>query len=451
MYFLGISGGVLSGNQDGAAALIHNGEIIAAAEEERLIQIKHASGLLPKNAIRFCLKQAGISIRDVASVTFPGATYKNFNEILHDYFDFTFGYSPPIVLEDHHLCHAASTYYLWTREPALILTMDYSGDGTSTFAAVGENLDIRELYRISKPNSLGVFYSILTQYLGYQKDSDEYKVMGLASYGKPTLDFSEVLHIHGEKYQLNPAHLKSAVSPGLPAPSKQEKIYVGNLSLPQPARLSGEPVTEYHMNVAASGQKSLETMVLHLVERLVKKTGIRRLCLAGGVSLNCSMNQKIRESSLVDDFFVPPHVSDAGRAIGGALLQSVKNNIAPKPLNHAYLGPEYRNEEIRQVLDDCHLNYEFLENIEARVAEDLARGMIIGWFQGRMEFGPRALGNRSILADPRDESMKDKINRLVKFREEYRPSPLPFWRKNRRRPIRLPRRSVRLIRRSVRR
>lgn len=421
MYFLGISGGVLSGNQDGAAALVKDGIIIAAAEEERFIRIKHASGLLPKNAIKFCLKQAGIAIKDISSISFAGATYTNFEEILKDYFDFTFGYAPPIILIDHHLAHAASTYYLSGFDSSLILSMDFSGDRISTFAAMGDGMQIKEIYRIAKPNSLGIFYSMLTQYLGFQKDNDEYKVMGLSAYGNPKYDLGKVLKKDGKIYQLNPAYLRNNVSPNMPALSKQERIYVNNMSLPYRGRLADEEITPYYKDVAASGQKLLEDIVLHLVDNLVKKNGLRKLCLSGGVALNSVMNQKIRESGLVDSLFVPPYVSDAGLSVGCALLQSVKYNIRPKPLEHAYLGPSYSVDEIKKVLEACHLEYEIPINLEERVADDIAKGKIVGWFQGRMEFGPRALGNRSILADCRDPEMTDKINRLVKFRESFRP------------------------------
>lgn len=422
MYFLGINGGVMTGNQDGAAVLIKDGAIVAAAEEERFIGIKHASGLLPKNAIKFCLKEVGISIKDVANVSFPGATYTNFEETLKDYFDFNFGYVPPITLVDHHLAHVASTYFTWTNDPALILSMDFSGDRISTMAAIGDGTEIREIYRIEKPNSLGIFYSMFTQYLGFEKDNDEYKVMGLSSYGTPKYDLTDVLRKNGDTYKLNYSHLKdSLLSPNIPAPSKQERLYVGNLSLPHRGHLSNEPITSYHQDVAASAQKLLEDIVLHLVERLVKKTGIRKLCVAGGVALNCVMNQKIRESGLVDSFFAPPHASDAGLSIGCALLQNVSSKTDPKVLEHCYLGPSYADEEIREVIEHCHLNYERPASLEQRIASELANGKIVGWFQGRMEFGPRALGARSILADCRRPEMKDRINKLVKFREPFRP------------------------------
>ena len=422
MIVLGLSGGIRSGNQDGAAALIQDGHVIAAAEEERFTRMKHASGSLPLRAIHYCLLEAGITIQDVDTITFPGETYRNFTDILSDYFDFHFGHCPNIKLLDHHRSHAASAYYCWDQDPALILTMDFSGDGMSTLAAVGEQGHIRDLYRIPKPNSLGVFYSLLTQYLGFEKDNDEYKVMGLSAFGDPNQqDLSQVLHIEGDHYRLNTDYLKLSLDPSRPSPSKQERLYTRNLSLAQRGRLNHEPITPDHYNIAACGQKVLEDVVLHLIKQLVQQTGIRSLCLAGGVALNCAMNRRIKESGLVDRLYVPPHVSDAGLSIGSAQLHCSEQGIMPLRPENFYLGPSYTDEDIRVILDKCHLPYTIHDDIEERAAQDIDEGKIVGWFQGRMEFGPRALGNRSILADPRDPKMTDKINALVKFRESFRP------------------------------
>jgi carbamoyltransferase len=431
VYLLGINGGVLAGNQDPAAALIKDGKIVAAAEEERFNRIKHSNGQLPRRAIRYCLKEAGIGIQDVAAVSFPGETYENFQEILANYFDFHFGFAPPIRLVNHHLAHAASAYYLWGRDPALVLTMDYSGDRISTFAALGEGLSLKEILRIGKPNSLGIFYSMLTQYLGFEKDEDEYKVMGLSSYGcRGTYDLSHLLRIKGKTYELSTRYLAESVAPHRPAPSKQERIFADNLGLPQKARLASEPITQYYKDIAACGQAKLEEVVLHVVKCLVEETGVRRLCLAGGVALNCVMNQRLREAGLVDEIFVPPHVSDAGMSIGGAVLMSIERGIPVAPLEHCFLGPSFTEAEIESVLKGCCVPYVRPENIERYVAGEIARGKIVGWFQGRMEFGPRALGARSILADCRDPEMTSKINSRVKFREEFRPfAPSVLWEK----------------------
>jgi len=421
MYLLGISGGVLAGNQDGAAALLKDGRIVAAAEEERLLKIKHANGHLPKRAIEYCLEKAGIGIRDVAAVGFPGITYKNFDAILRDYFEFHFGHAPEIRIFDHHLCHAAATYYYSGYDDALVLTMDFSGDRTCTglFRAKGQQLS--EVFRMGKPNSLGVFYSMLTQYLGFGKDDEEYKVMGLASYGEPKYDLSQILRVKGSTYELNPEYVKSAVAPEMPAPSKQEALF-RPLPLPQRHRVSGEKVTQYHMDVAASAQQALEEAVLNLLRHAAKDAGSRNLCLAGGVSLNCVMNKRIRDEHLFENVFVPPHTSDAGLSLGcAAFLSLEKQGLRPQAVTHCSWGPAYGDDEIEKVFERCQIEYSRPDDICAAVADDLADGKIVGWFQGGMEFGPRALGYRSILADPARADMKDRVNFAVKFREGFRP------------------------------
>ena len=231
----------MTGNQDGAAALFKDGELIAAAEEERFTGEKHAPGRLPASSIRFCLDFEGISVRDLTEVSFAGATYENFAEILSDFFTFNFGYAPPVTLVDHHIAHAASTYFLSGFDESLILTMDFSGDRTSTMASVGKGDDIKEIYRLNKPNSLGIFYAMLTQYLGFQRDNDEYKVMGLSAYGRPILDLNKVLSCDGDIYTLNTEYLKENVSAKKPSPSRQERIYCRNLSLEKPGRIPGSP------------------------------------------------------------------------------------------------------------------------------------------------------------------------------------------------------------------
>jgi carbamoyltransferase len=421
MYLLGISGGVLAGNQDGAACLLREGRIVAAAEEERLLGIKHANGQLPKRAIEYCLAKAGIGIRDVAAVGFPGITYQNFEAILRDYFEFHFGHAPEVRLFDHHHCHAASTYYFSPCEDALVLTMDFSGDRTCTALFEARGQELRQLFRIGKPNSLGVFYSMMTQYLGFGKDDEEYKVMGLAPYGEPRYDLSEILRVEGEAYRLNPAYVKSAVRPELPAPSKQEALFA-TLPLPRPHRASGEKIAQYHMDVAASVQRALEEAALNLVRHAAARSASRNLCLAGGVALNCVMNKRIRESGLFQHLFVPPHTSDAGLSLGcAAFLSLEKQGLRPKPIADCYWGPSFSEEEIEKIFERCSVRFARPDDLCATVAEDLAAGRIVGWFQGGMEFGPRALGARSILADPRLPDMKDRVNFAVKFREGFRP------------------------------
>jgi len=421
MFLLGISGGVLAGNQDAAACLLRDGRIVAAVEEERLLGIKHANGQLPKRAIEHCLARAGIGIRDVEAVGFPGITWEGFDATLRDYLALHFGHAPEIRLFDHHHAHAASTYHYSGLGDALVLTLDFSGDRTSTalFHARGEAIE--PVLRIGRPNSLGLFYSMLTQYLGFGRDDEEYKVMGLASYGEPRYDLSEILRPEGETYRVNPAFVRTALRPDLPAPSKQEALFAP-LPLPRPHRVSGEELEPYHMDVAASAQRALEEAVLNLLRHAAPKSPSRNLCLAGGVALNCAMNRRIRESGLFDTVFVPPQVSDAGLSLGCASLLSLeKQGLRPAQIDGCAWGPSHSDAEIEKVLERCGVPCGRPDDLCVAVADDLADGRIVGWFQGGLEFGPRALGSRSILADPRRAEMKDRVNRAVKFREGFRP------------------------------
>ncbi len=421
MFLLGISGGVLAGNQDAAACLLRDGRIVAAVEEERLLGIKHANGRLPKRAIEHCLARAGIGIRDVAAVGFPGITWAGFDATLRDYLELHFGFAPPVRLFDHHHAHAASAYYASPFDDALVLTMDFSGDRTSTALFRARGSEMQALLRIARPNSLGLFYSMLTQYLGFGKDDEEYKVMGLASYGEPRFDLSKVLRPEGESYLLEPAFVRSALHPERPAPSKQEALFTP-LPLPRSHRVSGEKLEQYHMDVAASAQRALEEAVMNLLRHAAASSPSRNLCLAGGVALNCVMNQRIRESGLFQEVFVPPHVSDAGLSLGcAALLSLEEQGIRPEPIAHPDWGPRFSDDEIEKVLVRCSLRWERPDDLCSAVAGDLALGHIVGWFQGGLEFGPRALGQRSILADPRRADMKERVNEAVKFREGFRP------------------------------
>ena len=421
-YFLGISGGVLIGNHDAAAALIRDGELVAAAEEERFIRIKHAFGRLPEQAIRYCLKQENITLKNIECISFPGKTYYNFSQILKNFFDLRFGYIPSIKLINHHLAHSAASYYSWKNEPAIILIMDYSGDNISTSASIGYNGKIKNIFKIMKPNSLGLFYSMITQYLGFEKDEDEYKIMGLSSYGNcNSLSFKNIISKKDDIYSINLDYINNNIKKGMPSPSIQQRIYKDILRLKEMRRLPDEKIKKYHFDIAASAQKTLEDIVLHIIDNLVKKTGIRNICLGGGVALNCLLNQKIRESGLIDQIFLPPHTSDAGLSIGCAYLLCIENGIILKPFEHCFIGPEYKDKDILTIIKNCNIAYSKPYNIQNQVAKDLVKGKIIGWFQGKMEFGPRALGNRSIIADCRNNEIKDKINKYIKYRESFRP------------------------------
>ncbi len=419
MNVIGLSGGVQYGNQDGAAALLSDGRLLAAAEEERFVGIKFANGLLPRHAVRFCLQHAGLDIRDVDLVVFAGATYKDFETTLRRFFKFHFGHAPEIRLCDHHSAHAASSYYASGFDEALIVTLDFSGDRKSTTVSQGRDGRIEPLAQMLKPNSLGIYYSAVTQYLGFQRDSDEYKVMGMGAYGRDCHDFSHILEITREGYHFHHRFIRG-VTPDQPSPGKQEPLF-DSFPMPLPPRVPGAPITQEHYDLAASAQAQLERAVLSLVEHHVRATGLDRLCLAGGVALNCLMVQKLRESGLVREVFVPPVCSDAGLALGTAYLAAAASGREPEPCNHAYWGPEFTNDEIRRVLDLVGARYREVSDPAETAARLIAEGRLIGWFQGRMEFGPRALGNRSILAHPGDGAVKDRLNGLVKFREEFRP------------------------------
>ena len=419
MNILGISGGIQIGNQDGAAALLVDGELVAAAEEERFVGVKFANGMLPKNAARFCLQRARLDVRDLDAVVFAGATYDRLKEIVQGFFEFNFGHAPPVRLVDHHTAHAASAFYGCGWESALVVTMDFSGDRKSTTVHIGRNGQLETLEEIQKPNSLGIYYSCVTQYLGFQKDSDEYKVMGMAGYGRPRYDFSKILELTDTGYKFHHEFIRGISANG-PGPSKQERLFDA-FPLPFPPRIPGEPITQVHYDIAASAQYQLEQAALRLIEYYTASSGIRRVCLAGGVALNCLMNQRIRESEWVRELYVPPICSDAGLALGAAYLYSRAFGETPAPLRHAYWGPEFSCDEVRSVLDGAGVSYRETTDPAETAVRRVGDGRIVGWFQGRMEYGPRALGNRSILADPHDGSMKDRINEKVKFREQFRP------------------------------
>ena len=422
MYILGLSGGIRSGHHDPAAVLYHDGKLVAAAEEERFLRIKHSEGRLPENAVRFCLAEAGIGIRDVAALAYGYATVPGMQQRLESYFRMKFGHCPEVRLVRHYVAHAASAYRVSGFDDAMILSADVSGDSVSTLLSHGRGAEIRIVKAIQRPNSLGLFYSMLTQVLGFQRDNDEYKVMGLASYGKKEIDLSWLLSHEGGEYRFHNEDYMVSVGPTQAFPSKQEGIYSERFleRLGRP-RLKEEPLEQRHMDLAYSAQKTLERTVMDLVAWLHKETGSRNLCIAGGVGLNCVMNQRLLALPFVDRVFVQPAASDAGTAIGAALEVAAEKGIRPEAMEHVYTGPSFTNEEIRKALDSFKVPYRREEDVCRFAAEKLAQGCIVAWFQGAMEFGPRALGNRSILADARDPAMKDRINATIKFREDFRP------------------------------
>jgi len=426
-YILGISGNFYRQSADAAAVLLRDGELIAGAEEERFIRIKHAPSQLPEEAIRFCLTTAGLRIGDIDVLAFPQTTWRDLDRNLPEFFEFRFGGRPKAIeYIDHHLAHAASAYRVSGFNDAMILTADWSGDGAALTLAGGHNGKITQLKRFAPPrHSLGIYYALITQYLGFHKWEDEYKVMGLASYGRPTIDFSWLLRDSDEDagFELDQRFInenalqKYPAMHGLQQPCFSPEL-VKRLG---PARLPGTDITDRHKDIAASAQYRLEEIAQRLVQRLHRQTGYRNLCIAGGVGLNCSMNGALLALDCIDELFVPPVSSDAGIALGAALEVAARRGLSIPTLEHASWGPEYSNERIQRILDRSKFSYRRSDDIEGETARALADNKIVGWFQGRMEFGPRALGNRSILADPRQPDMRDRINYYVKFREDFRP------------------------------
>jgi carbamoyltransferase len=419
MIVLGMSGGTSIGNQDGAASLLIDGELVAAAEEERFLGVKFANGQLPRSAIQYCLSRAGLTMRDVDAVAFPGRTYVGFRELLTRYLRHHFDHCPRLELVDHHEAHAHCAWRAWGGGDALVVAWDNSGDGRSTTIWIARGGSLKLLDEYLRPNSLGLFYSAATQFLGFLRDSDEYKVMGMAAYGRPRYDLSGVLSAADGRYEFRSDFLVG-IAPGQPQPSKIVCLFEA-FPIAAPRRTPGAPFQQEHFDAAASVQARLEEVGVHVVRHWLSQTGARTVCLAGGVALNCLLNQRIRELPEGVEVFVPPVSADSGLSYGAACMIAEALGDRPGRMPHAYWGPEYAQDEIREVLDRAAASYRRSEDVVRDAADLIAAGKIVGWFQGRMEFGPRALGARSILADPRRADMKDQINQRVKFREEYRP------------------------------
>jgi carbamoyltransferase len=423
LIILGIHGGLGGGYQDAAAALLINGKLAGAIEEERLTRIKHAPGRMPTLAIAAVLEMAKIGIRDVDIVAFHGITWrKQLEEKIKNYFIYTFGYCPELHLVHHHHAHAASAFYSSPFEEALIITADGSGDGVSTRISVGKGLQIELLKEYYRPQSLGLFYSAITQLCGFKRDHDEYKLMGLAAYGDHRqFDLAAFLTIQDGTYQVNTDFLID-MPPLTPSPNWQEMLFTTRLEqyLKLPRRIE-KTITQPYKDLAASAQHRLETAMCRLVQHYVSETGIRRVCLAGGVALNCKMNQRIMELPEVEALFVPPVAADMGIALGAAMIaHAVKTGARPQ-FTSVYCGNAYTDDSIQSVFTSCGIPYTKVTNPASEAARLLAGNKIIGWFQGSMEYGPRALGNRSILANPMHPEMKDLVNRKIKFRESFRP------------------------------
>ncbi|MGX7877011.1 carbamoyltransferase family protein [Mesorhizobium sp. ORM6] len=443
MLCLGVSGGLDKVHEnrfqfantflhDGAAVLVRDGEVIAAVEEERLNRIKH-SNKLASGAIQYCLSAAGVQLKDIDRVAFytteaycnaalekmlisqPDASIPlDAKLVVQKLFAQEFGTeleASRISFVSHHQAHAVSAFAMSGFEQSLIFAIDGSGDFLSGLLAVGSGTEIRQLESFPENNSLGLFYIETIRHLGYGM-FDEYKVMGLSPYG----DAVPYRELFEQFYELLPnggyrVHL-DRIGPTL----------LRNISV----RRKGMPFTQQHRDVSASLQEALERIVFHILRHHREATGMKRLCLAGGVAHNCSMNGKLLYSGLFEDIFVQPAAHDAGCALGAALMASAElGHPAPrKRLREVYWGPDLGSDQaVEQELIAWagHIEVERTDDVASSAADLMANGAVIGWVQGRSEFGPRALGNRSILADPRPAANKERINAMVKKREGYRP------------------------------
>ena len=453
--------GISAFYHDSAAAIINDGKIIAAAQEERFTRKKHDSGY-PFNAIEFVLKYSKCNISELDAIVFYEKPFLKFERLLETYVAFApkgfvqfskampswlreklfqkkllinlikqhdkkFNDSKKIFFSEHHLSHAASAFYPSPFDKAIILTADGVGEWATTTVAIGDknNLEIKK--EIHFPHSLGLLYSAFTYYIGFKVNSGEYKLMGLAPYGTPK---------YVDKIEKNLVDIKEDgsfrldqnffnYSTGLTMTNKK----FHNLFGQEPRDSKKDQITQFHMDVAASIQKVTEDIILKMCVSLRKEYNISNLCLAGGVALNCVANGKILKSKIFDNIWIQPAAGDAGGSLGAALaywyleLNNERNDINKDEMRGSYLGPSYSNENIEKSLKQIGAKYEFIEDemLIDKVADDLSKGNAIGWFQGRMEFGPRALGGRSILGDPRSETMQKNLNLKVKYRESFRP------------------------------
>lgn len=457
MIILGIS----AFYHDSAAALVRDGQVVAAAQEERFTRRKHDAGY-PENAIAYCLREGGIALGDVDQVAFYDKPFLKFERLLETYLTLapsgfrSFAMAMPVWIKEklfqkkllvdemkqfggdktlahkllfaeHHQSHAASAFYPSPFEEAAVLTMDGVGEWATTSFGHGNGNELRMLGEIHFPHSLGLLYSAFTYYTGFKVNSGEYKVMGLAPYGEPRY-VDRILD-----------NLIDVKEDGSFRMDMRYFDYCGGLTMTNgrfddlfegPPRRSDDLLTQRHMDLAASIQQVTEEVVLRMARHVASRTGSRKLCLAGGVALNCVANGKLLREGVFDDIWVQPAAGDAGGSLGAALtayywrlgnLRTIANEM--DGMQGAYLGPEYDQAEIESRLAGEGAVFRTLQegDLLDRVADALAEGKAVGWFQGRMEFGPRALGGRSILGDPRSPSMQKTLNLKVKYRESFRP------------------------------
>jgi carbamoyltransferase len=439
---------------DSAAVLLRDGKIVAAAQEERFTRKKHDESF-PKSAIRYCLEEGGISVKDIDFIAFYDKPFLKFERLLETYLAYApsgvrsfvkamsvwlkeklwvpsviaheLGYTGNILFAEHHQSHAASAFFSSPYQEAAILTVDGVGEWTTTSWAVGKGNSIEVKEEIHFPHSLGLLYSAFTYYTGFKVNSGEYKVMGLAPYGEPkyaALIKEKLIDIKEDgSFRLNMEYFDYPAGLTM-TNSKFDELFGG------PARKPESPLSQKEMDIAASLQVVTEEVMLKLARYIHKESGMKNLCLAGGVALNCVANGRVLREGPFESIWIQPASGDAGNALGAALavwyqyLGNTRNaDGKTDQMCGAYLGPRFSNDEIQEFLDSKNIPYTKFENDKLfdTVAKYLEAGAIVGWFSGRMEFGPRALGARSIIGDARNPEMQSKMNLKIKFRESFRP------------------------------
>ena len=418
MIVLGLTGGFHYGSCDAAATILKDGVVTACVEEERISRVKNSFSIPPTRCIKSALEIAGITIQEVDAVALYTENYEEAEREMEIHLISLFGYCPELKRVNHHLCHAASSYYGAGWEDATIVTFDWSGDGVSSSIWLGKGGQLKKVKFIPRPNSLGMFYASFTQFLGFER-GDEYKVMGLAAYGEPVVNLDQSLDVSGDIYMVD-SNILDTNNRNL------HQLVFNNILRDRYAeywRPRYAKIERKHMDMASSVQHQFEKAVFNFVKYAIKLTGVRDVCLAGGSALNCTANGKLKQYEIADRVYVPPFPNDTGCSYGAAAIVAVNNGDIIAPLKTAQLGPSYSNEIIEKDLDllNCKANANYVDDIAGAAAKEISLGKLLGWFQGRLEVGPRALGGRSILADPRDPSVKERINKYVKFREDFRP------------------------------
>lgn len=449
--------GISAFYHDSAAAIIKDGVLVAAAQEERFSRKKHDAGF-PENATRYCLRESGLKLSDIDYVVFYDKPLLKFERLLETYLSFAprglraFLKSMPVWIKEklflkqlirkslaeielcepvllftyHHQSHAAAAFYPSPFQTAGVLCLDGVGEWATTSAWLGTDNKLQALWQLDFPHSLGLLYSAFTYYCGFRVNSGEYKLMGLAPYGEPKYEKQirdELIDIKSDgSFRLNMDYFDYPV--GLRMTNKKF-----NALFAAPSRKPETQISQREMDLASSIQKVTEDVVEKLVHSVIRETGQKQVCLAGGVALNCVANGKLLNKNIVEKLWIQPAAGDAGAAIGAAY--SVLHDYMEMPrqansmdsMSSAYLGPGFSEKEIITLLDQYHAQYQHLtrpQMIKA-VATAISEEKVIGWFQGRMEFGPRALGNRSIIADPRSSEMQKTLNLKIKYRESFRP------------------------------